>query len=363
MPLPCSTERGFCHVRATSKTLCGQASPKSASASRRDATTCHGFTLVELLVVIAIIGVLIGLLLPAIQAAREAARRSQCQNNVKQAALALQNYESAQKSFPPFCKLPRTTTFQPFSAQARLLPYLEQDNLAKRIDLDVAVPFTAYPDVAKTRIATYMCPSEENDRERVTPTLVYYPLNYCLNEGTWFIYDPVSDEAGDGAFAPNRSFKTGQITDGLSRTLAISECKAYQPNLWDSNNPSALGVAPPATPAGLTAYFGGTFDFNGHTEWVEGDAHETGFTTTFTPNADVPYADGGGTYSVDLTSIRDGESTTSPTYAAVTARSYHPGQVNAAMMDGSVRVVADAVDQIVWRAVGTRAGDETPSLD
>ena len=322
-----------------------------------------GFTLVELLVVIAIIGVLVGLLLPAVQASREAARRTQCQNNMKQAALALLNYEAAKKSFPPFCELPRTTTFQPFSAQARLLPYLEQETVARQIDLDVAVPFTANPAVAKMRISTFMCPSEENDRERLTPTLTYYPLNYCLNEGTWFIYDPVSDEVGDGAFAPNRAFQTSQIADGLSHTLALSECKAYQPNLWDSGNPSTLGVAPPATPAELASYFGGTFDFNGHTEWVEGDVHETGFTTTFAPNTEVPYSDGAGIYSVDLTSIRDGESTTSPTYAAVTARSFHPGQVNAAMMDGSVRVVADGVDLVTWRAAGTRAGEEAKTLE
>lgn len=324
--------------------------------------SCRGFTLVEVLVVIAIIGILVALLLPAIQVARESARRTQCQNNMKQAALALHNYESAKKTFPPFCELPRTTTFQPFSAQARLLPYLEEENVARLIDLDVAVPFTQHPEVAEMRIKTFICPSEENDRARQTPTLVYYPLNYCLNEGTWFIYDPVNDVAGDGAFAPNRAFKAGQISDGLSHTLGVSECKAYQPNLWDSGKPATLNIAPPATPTDLSAFFGGTFDFNGHTEWVEGDVHETGFTTTFTPNTIVPYIDSGSTYNVDLTSIRDGESTTLPTYAAVTARSYHPGCVNAAMLDGSVRVVADEVDLAVWRAAGTRASSETKSL-
>lgn len=322
----------------------------------------RGFTLVELLVVIAIIGVLVGLLLPAIQASREAARRSQCQNNLKQVGTALLNYEAAKKALPMFCELPRTTTFQPFSAQARLLAYIEQESIARQIDFDVAVPFTANPALAKVRIATYMCPSEENDRERETPTLTYYPLNYCLNEGTWFIYNPATDEAGDGAFAPNRAFRASEIADGMSNTLAASEVKAYQPNMWDTSKPGTVDVAPPTTVADAAAFFGGTFDFNGHTEWVEGDVHETGFTTTFAPNTNVAYSDGAGSYSVDVTSMRDGESTTLPTYAAVTARSYHPGSVNAAMLDGSVRTVSDEVDQVVWRATGTRAGDETQSL-
>lgn len=60
----------------------------------------RGFTLVELLVVIAIIGILVALLLPAIQAAREAARRNQCLSQIRQLAVAVQNFHDTRKGLP-----------------------------------------------------------------------------------------------------------------------------------------------------------------------------------------------------------------------------------------------------------------------
>ena len=119
------------------------------------------FTLVELLVVIAIIGVLVGLLLPAVQAAREAARRMQCSNNLRQIGLAIHNFESTHKKFPPAGI--RGSGEGTWAVQ--LLPFLEQTNAYSQWDfkkLGAYFRLGANPTEIAARqlqVPAYLCPS------------------------------------------------------------------------------------------------------------------------------------------------------------------------------------------------------------
>ena len=144
------------------------------SAPRRGLGRRHlgGFTLIELLVVIAIIAVLIALLLPAVQAAREAARRSQCVNNLKQLGLAIQNYHSALGCFPPGRRRivgPADGADRPgadWSAQAMMLPYLEQSALYNSMNFNLVCigasgydGYQANTSGVNTQISAFLCPS------------------------------------------------------------------------------------------------------------------------------------------------------------------------------------------------------------
>lgn len=336
----------------------------SGAASRRDATTwLHGFTLVELLVVIAIIGILVALLLPAVQAAREAARRTQCSNNLHQLILATHNHLSALTYLPPSLDWSRSTD-SGWSVLARLLPYAEEASLHNLIDFRYNYKDLAdapqHAQVTQMKIPMFVCPSEQRQELKIEEDdggQAHFPPNYGVNQGTWFTFDPPTRKTGNGAFLVNEKIGDKAFTDGLSKTLAFSEIKAYTARLINGGNPGSMGATIPDTPADVVAY-GGTFGTTSHTEWVDGKVHETGFTTTFPPNTNVPYNDGTATYDVDVVSQKESPTGALPTYAAVTSRSYHAGVVQSAMMDGSVRTVSDDIDILVWRAMGTRNGNE-----
>jgi len=330
-----------------------------------------GFTLVELLVVIAILAIFVALLLPAVQAAREAARRVSCTNNLKQLGLATHNFQAALGIFPPsFVMAPGSLLSAnngSWSIHGRILPYVEHGNAYSRVRLDLGwdAPENKSTGVPLLRVPTFMCPSELNDRVRVDSggAPIVYPQNYGFNFGTWFVYDPKTDKGGDGAFFVNSRLTPARFRDGLSNTLGATEVKAFTSYFRNTQDP---GPIVPSLPSDLSAFAAGaqfklgpnTNDNTGHTEWPDGRVHHSGMTTVFTPNTRVVYEHTDGQpYDVDFNSQQEGRSDSQPTYAAVTARSFHTGLVNVVFMDGSVRSVTDTVELNIWRRLSTRNGD------
>jgi hypothetical protein len=148
------------------------------------------------------------------------------------------------------------------------------------------------------------------------------------------------------------------VQDGTSNTLAFAEVKAFNPYLRDGGTPSAPGTPLPASTGEVVAYAGNFKTNSGHTEWVDSRVHQSGFTATFPPNTEVIHVVGNDRFDVDFNSSREGKTVDQLTYAAVTSRSYHPGGVMVALVDGSCRFVAETIDPFQWRALATRQGGE-----
>jgi prepilin-type N-terminal cleavage/methylation domain-containing protein len=219
----------------------------------------RGFTLLELLIVIAIIGVLVSLLLPAVQSAREAARRTSCRNNVKQMGLALHNYHDAFRMFPPGivsvlsnpswqipagnCNGEAPDLGPGWSFFARILPYLEQDNLYRSIQFGSPITDPTNDAARRTLVNTYLCPSDGGPEivnvcdcgnppiAANTPSVIAdgARCSYvgCLGGGSASNPDPLCGcyewQPFNGTFHRNSKIRIADITDGTSMTIGVGE--------------------------------------------------------------------------------------------------------------------------------------------
>ena len=320
----------------------------------------RGFTLVELLVVIAIIGILVGLLLPAVQQVREAARRTECSNNMRQIGLALHMYHDSIRRLPAGWEVtPGFSPFAPGSPElsafhdpphdddphedeeglpgwgwgARILPHLEQTNLERNINYSRAIDDEEFEWVRTTRIATYLCPSDpspeimewnwladhdhdhgddddddhddDHDDHAHEGELVARG-NYSGVFGNLEIAE--NPENGNGMFFENSKVRFKEVTDGLSNTLMVGERLAT----------------------------------TGTVVWVGADPHIDEAAARVVGSCDhLPNDDHG--HFEDF-------------------RSAHPTGANFLSADGSVRLIAEIIDEQTYQGMATRSGGEVISI-
>jgi prepilin-type N-terminal cleavage/methylation domain-containing protein len=304
--------------------------------SQRRFSRCSGFTLVELLVVIAIIGVLIALMLPAIQASRENARKARCANNLKQIGLGIHAYLVSFKALPPgyiSTVLANHDDGGPgWSWGSLIMPYLDESALRDMIDLSVPVESPAAEKVRLSPVSLFACPSDSIfqpiiDIPSKTSNTILCQMaagNYVGSAGTVRPTCMRCRDQFDGVFGRNRAIKPKDLTDGLTKTLAVGEraSRWSRAAIWGvvPNSKVIDNMKPGLYAAGPAYVLGTTFNEGFNFETSEEMDHATMGTLAESFGSD------------------------------------HPGGAYFMFCDAGVRFVWDTADPSILNALSTRDG-------
>jgi prepilin-type N-terminal cleavage/methylation domain-containing protein len=294
-----------------------------------------GFTLIELLVVIAIIAILIALLVPAVQKVREAAARTQCINNMKQQALAFHSCHDVNKAFPPF--YPAGITTGPYANLADgnssmwclMLPYIEQQayyNAGVNANGKFAINGTNLWYL-KRHPSSWLCPSDPSNNP---PDLVagWIAGNYA---GNFLVFgNPQANPADPFASGKyNSATRIAQITDGTSNTFMITERYRSAAGGQASYCGNLMGDGADSVSASYYKCWSPVFAYA--PEWIDGTKWQD------TPKAAVA----------------------NPVYP----QSCHPGGLNVALCDATVRSLTPSLSAVMW-SYGCQSQDgQTTNFD
>ena len=309
----------------------------------------RGFTMIELLIVIAIIAVLIALLLPAVQQSRERARRVQCQNNLFQLGLALQNYAMAHEVLPPgvvnakgpisatsrskqspgswHFQVTEDATDAAIQANAtayhmswivQLLPFLEKGNQYRHIDFMKSVYAPENADVRQQVLPGLRCPS--------SPAAAVIGTEYVVIHND---YETPIDVNQNGVLFLNSSIRLRDVKDGCSHTMFASECF-------------------PVTGSGLGWMSGTSAILRNAVVWENGDKPDE------PPRYRVRPMNDPRSMQQQLAESERG------TMSVGGPGSYHSQGFNCVLGDGSVRLVASSIDAFVLGNLAHRADGEMP---
>lgn len=308
----------------------------------------RGFSIVELLVAMGIIGVLSAIILPAVMGAREAGRRMQCKNHLKQIGTALANYESQ------YGTLPMGGIWR-----YELLPYIDQLPIYRSLNLDGATPDEVWGKVEREIVTLFLCPSDPMPAQHSGYEKITAGSNYHACFGTG-----VSKHGWNGMFRriPPPDFDSGtgtgyirlaDVTDGLSNTVAASECLRASGSwsslerlrvIWQlpdhrylATEYEALANACDSVPIDATSYgYRGDPLSRGY-PWYNGDCGIGIYNHILTPNRPTCW---------------NGTHVSTGVY---TAASSHRGGVNCLWGDGRVTFESESIDRGVWRNLASRA--------